>query len=120
MSIEHVLASPGLPHDDDGPAFAEPWQADALAIVVALIEAGVFTAAEWSEALGTAISSAQAAGDPARGDTYYGHWVVALESLCVERGLALVDAVDERQAAWQRAYEQTPHGQPVELVRDEK
>ena len=98
------------------PVFAEPWQAEAFTMVIALTDAGVFTAAEWSDALGTAIRAAQAAGDPDLGDTYYEHWVAALESLCVTRGAVAKAALDKCQNDWQRAYENTPHGQPVELT----
>jgi nitrile hydratase accessory protein len=97
------------------PVFTELWQAEAFAMVVALTDAGVFTPAEWSDALGEAIRTAQAAGDPDLGDTYYDHWVAALESLCVARSEIAKAALDERQHDWQRAYENTPHGQPVEL-----
>ena len=98
------------------PAFAELWQAEAFAMVVALTDAGVFTPAEWSDALGEAIRTAQAAGDPDLGDTYFDHWVAALESLCVARGAIAKAALDTCQDDWQRAYENTPHGQPVELT----
>jgi nitrile hydratase accessory protein len=98
------------------PVFAEAWQAEAFAMVIALTDAGVFTAAEWSDALGAAIRAAQAAGDPDLGDTYYDHWVAALESLCVTRGAIAKAALDTCQNDWQRAYENTPHGQPVELT----
>ena len=114
MSIGHVLRSVGGPRHDGGPVFAEPWQADAFAMVVALADAGVFTVAEWSDALGAAIRSARAAGDPDLGDTYYHHWVAALESLCVTRAEIVQAAIDECQNDWRRAYENTPHGQSVE------
>jgi len=97
------------------PVFTELWQAEAFAMVEALTDAGVFTAAEWSDALGAAIRTAQAAGDPDLGDTYYEHWVAALESLCVARGEIATAALDKCQNDWQRAYENTPHGHPVEL-----
>ncbi len=115
MSIDNVHLEAGMPGDKDGPVFAETWQADAFAMVVALTDAGVFTAAEWSDALGAAIRAAQADGDPDVGDTYYEHWVAALESLCEANGEIAAEVLDERQDAWRRAYENTPHGQPVEL-----
>ena len=43
---------PGLPRDDDGPVFREPWEAQAFALAVALHERGVFTWPEWAQALG--------------------------------------------------------------------
>lgn len=116
MSIDSVLSTAGMPGDEGGPVFDETWQADAFAMVVALTDAGVFTAAEWSDALGAAIRAAQAAGDPDLGDTYYVHWVAALERLCASLGGIPAEVLDERQDAWRRAYENTPHGQPVELA----
>ena len=103
------------PGDADGPVFAETWQADAFAMVQVLVDAGVFTPTEWSDALGAAITAAQAAGDPDLGDTYYEHWAAALETLCTAKGLLGTDVIDRRQRAWESAYEHTPHGQPVEL-----
>jgi hypothetical protein len=35
--------APGQPRDADGPVFAEPWEAQAFALAVALHERGVFT-----------------------------------------------------------------------------
>ena len=115
MSVEHVLAAVELPGGDDGPAFAEPWQADAFAIVVAMTDAGIFTPSEWSAALSAAIHRAQQSGDPDLGDTYYQHWVHALEELCIARGAIAKATLDERESDWRDAYESTPHGQPVEL-----
>ena len=115
MNPERLLAAVALPGDDEGPVFAEPWQADALAIVVALTDAAIFTPAEWSQALGSAIREAQRAGDPDRGDTYYRHWVEALVGLCEARGKITTPALDTREDEWREAYEHTPHGQPVEL-----
>ena len=114
MSIGHVPRSGAGPSDDGGPVFAEPWQADAFAMVAALTDAGVFTAAEWSDALGAAIRSPRTAGDPDLGDTYYHHWVAVLENLCTTRAEIAKAAIDECQQDWRRAYEDTPHGQPVE------
>lgn len=98
------------------PLFAEPWEAQALALAVALQRAGAFTANEWAEALGAAIKRAQAAGDPDDGSTYYQHVLSALEHLVLEKRIASADLLAARKAAWVDAYEHTPHGQPVELA----
>ncbi|MAN80819.1 MAG: nitrile hydratase accessory protein [Rhodospirillaceae bacterium] len=100
---------------EDGPAFCEPWQAQAFALANALIDKGVFTADEWANTLGAEIKRAQAAGDPDTGETYYNHWLAALERLCAEKGLALGDEVSDRAEEWRNAYLATPHGQPVAL-----
>ena len=113
-----VAPLPGLPADEDGPMFAEPWQADAYALAIALRDADVFSPAEWTEALAAAIAAAQAAGDPDLGDTYYQHWVAALEHLCAAKLSLTAAAVDARQREWRVAYLNTPHGQPVELRRE--
>jgi nitrile hydratase accessory protein len=93
-------------------AFAEPWQAQAFALAVRLNAEGAFTWAEWAQAL-----ARQLAGDPDDdGSRYYHHWVAALEALAAERGLASVDELSRRKAAWADAYRRTPHGRPVELA----
>ncbi len=113
---------PSIPLGDDGPpinaagqVFSEPWQAQAFALAVHLVESGYFDRSEWAAALGEEIKAAQARGDPDLGGTYYHHWLNALERLCAAKGLALEDAVLERKEQWRRAYLDTPHGKPVEL-----
>lgn len=101
---------------DGEPLFAEPWEAQALALAVALQQAGAFTAVEWAEALGAAIKRAQAEGDPDDGSTYYQHVLSALEHLVQEKNIASAELLAARKAAWIDAYEHTPHGQPVELT----
>lgn len=97
------------------PLFAEPWEAQALALAVALQQAGAFTAVEWADALGAAIKRAQSAGDPDDGSTYYQHVLVALEQLVQDKQITTADLLAARKVAWIDAYEHTPHGQPVEL-----
>ncbi|HEY0745856.1 MAG TPA: nitrile hydratase accessory protein [Steroidobacteraceae bacterium] len=81
MTPEALLRLPGMPLEADSPVFNEPWEARAFAMVLALHERGLFTWAQWAEALSRQIGLAQAAGDPDHGDTYYQHWLLALESL---------------------------------------
>ncbi len=111
----HALDLPALPRDDDGPVFAEPWQAQAFALALVLHRAGVFEWREWSEALGAAIDRARRAGDADLGDTYYLHWLDALEGLCRERTGLTPDQLLARKERWRRAYLNTPHGRPIEL-----
>ena len=56
-------ATPGMPRDDDGPVFREPWEAQAFAMTLALHERGLFTWPEWADTLAQEIKRAQAAGD---------------------------------------------------------
>lgn len=107
---------PGLPCDDRGdPVFREPWQAQAFAMAVRLHDAGHFTWTEWARALAEQIRLAQAAGDPDLGDTYYQHWLAALEHLVAAKGLVSTEELARRKAAWAEAARTTPHGAPIEL-----
>ena len=51
-AAERFAASPLFPRNEDGPVFAEPWQAQAVAIAVQLSANGHFTWTEWTVALG--------------------------------------------------------------------
>ena len=102
---------PGLPRDHDGPVFAEPWQAQAFAMAVRLHEQGHFSWTEWATALSTQIESA----GPADTTEYYEHWLATLEVMVTTSGLASGAELAERNDAWRRAAEATPHGQPIEL-----
>lgn len=81
MSRADLDALPALPRDDEGPVFAEPWQAQAFAMTLRLHEQGAFTWPEWTQALSGEIREAREAGAPDLGDTYYEHWLAALEKL---------------------------------------
>ena len=58
-------------------------------------------------------------GDPDLGDTYYHHWLAALERLATEKGLVRGGDLGARKAAWKRAFLNTPHGQPILLAAGE-
>ena len=107
---------PGFPHADDGaPVFAEPWQAQAFAMVLSLHQRGLFTWPEWAQALAAQIASAQADGDADLGDIYYRHWLAALETIVASKGAATRDELTQTQQAWDHAADRTPHGQPIHL-----
>jgi nitrile hydratase accessory protein len=109
-----------LPRDATGPVFREPWEAQAFALVVDLQAHRLFTWSEWAEALGTEIRNAQLAGDPDLGDSYYRHWLAALERLVVETGMTDENALVATRAAWDRAAKATPHGRPILLDGPER
>jgi nitrile hydratase accessory protein len=111
--------APGIPHDDVGPVFREPWEAQAFAMALALQQRGLFTWSEWATALGQEIKRAQAAGDPDTGDTYYRHWLAALERLVAEKGVASEETLRRYRDAWDRAADRTPHGKSIELTPDD-
>jgi nitrile hydratase accessory protein len=81
MKHEALKDLPGIPLDAESPVFNEPWEARAFALTVALHERGLFTWPQWAEALSRQIAQARTAGDKDLGDTYYQHWLGALESL---------------------------------------
>lgn len=112
--------SPASEQPVAGPAFSEPWQAQIFGLVVALQDRGVISPDDWAQALGAAIRQAQDAGDPDHGDTYYAHWVVALESLLAQAGVASPSQLQALAHAWQAAAERTPHGRPIELAPHER
>lgn len=108
---------PGQPEEDGEPVFREPWEAQAFAMAVHLHERGLFTWSEWATTLAEEIERAQSAGDPDTGETYYHHWLAALERRVAEAGVASADDQERMRNAWRRAAARTPHGQPIELQR---
>jgi len=112
-------APPGIHDGTEGPVFREPWEAHALALTLMLHERAVFTWSEWTSTLATAIERAQAAGDPDTGETYYHHWLTALEHLVAERGLTDQPMLRRYRDAWAHAADRTPHGSPIELTSDD-
>jgi len=110
--VSSVAVLQGQPHDDDGPVFAEPWQAQAFAMAVRLHEQGHFTWTEWAEALSEQI----AAAGPEDTTEYYEHWLATLEVLATRTGLTSEQELAGRKDEWQRAAEATPHGQPITLA----
>lgn len=113
-----MTRAPMLPPIDE-PVFAAPWQAHAFALTVQLHERGLFTWPEWAEALAAQIARAQAAGDPDRGDTYYQHWLAALELLVAAKGAGSAADLGRARDAWTRAAGRTPHGQPIDLREED-
>ena len=114
-----TAAVPGIPRGADGPVFREPWEAQAFAMALALHERGLFTWPEWAAVLAEEIKRAQAAGDPDTGETYYRHWLAALERLVAEKGAADPKALARTSDAWKHAALRTPHGSPIELKKED-
>ena len=107
---------PGIPRDEDGPVFREPWEAHAFAMALTLHDRGVFTWTEWASALAAEIKRAQANGDPDTGETYYRHWLATLERLVAEKGVTTSETLSRYRNAWDHAADRTPHGAPIELT----
>jgi nitrile hydratase accessory protein len=108
-------AVPGIPRDDDGPVFREPWEAQAFAMALTLHARGLFTWNEWAAALADEIKRAQTKGDPDTGETYYRHWLATLEGLIAAKGVADFEIQNRYRDAWDHAADRTPHGSPIEL-----
>ncbi|WP_288580723.1 nitrile hydratase accessory protein [uncultured Methylobacterium sp.] len=92
----------------DAPVFSAPWEAQTFALVVSLHDAGLFTWAEWADALGR---SGHRTAD-------YALWLETIEALIAARGLTDASALEARRAAFARAAAATPHGQPILLEND--
>jgi nitrile hydratase accessory protein len=95
--------------------FNAPWEAQAFALAVTLCGKGLFTWPEWAAALAAEIKAAQAAGDPDTGETYYLHWLAALERMVAAKNVATPEVLIRYRNAWDAAAERTPHGTPIEL-----
>ena len=106
---------PGQPFVGEEPVFRAPWQAHAFALAVSLHEQGLFTWSEWAAALGAQIARAKTMGDADLGDTYYEHWLAALESLVAAKGASTAGELARFRDAWSHAADRTPHGAPIEL-----
>lgn len=106
---------PLMPRDDDGPVFAEAWQAQAFAMTMVLARQSRFTCSEWAEALAGEITAAQARGDADLGDTYFHHWLAALERLVAAKDLLSPGELAARKEAWRDAAAHTEFGRPIVL-----
>jgi len=96
-------AVPGIPRDDDGPVFREPWEAHAFAMALALHERRLFTWNEWAAALAEEISGhrPRAIPTPARPITGTGsrHWKISSPA----KGVATSDTLHRYRDAWDHA-----------------
>jgi nitrile hydratase accessory protein len=106
---------PLVPRDEEGPVFAEPWQAQAFALAVELSARGHFTWVEWAATLAKEIQAASHSSEPDDGSNYYRYWLAALERLVTTKGLSDPTELHVRKEAWADAYRHTPHGKPIEL-----
>ena len=73
-----------LPRANGELVFAQPWQARAFGIAVALNESGAYPWRDFHASLAREIS-AQGSGEAS--EQYYARWLTALETLLTERGI---------------------------------
>jgi len=131
---DHVIEE--SPVDGDA-TFAEPWQARAFALAVAVTDENGDGVGEWSEFQDRLVAEIEAADSPAElasreeppeldGDEseYYGRWLAALEDLLLS---SAVDAEDLRERALEfergerdahEFVDGDPHGHADELPED--
>ena len=83
-------------------------------------DTSVISASQWAEALGEALRDAARAQAPDNMETYYNAVLSALETLLQRSGIVGAHEAAARKAQWERAYRNTPHGQPVALRAGEK
>lgn len=116
MSLPEPEGPRPLARRDSEPVFDEPWQAQALGLAISLSERGVFSPAQWSEALGAAHRRLLEHGAADAPGTYYEAVAEALEQLVGTCGPLSPEKIEERTETWRRAYLNTPHGAPVVLA----
>ena len=106
---------PDIPRDQDEPVFKEPWQAEVFAMALCLNGQGIFTWPEWAAMLSEEIQFAQRNGDADLGDTYYNHWLSALERMLVAKNIGSESQLADLYRRWYQAAQKTPHGQAIEI-----
>lgn len=97
------------------PVFSEPWHAQAFAMAVHLNETGHFSWPAWAEAFATTLKRHGLDRELDGGDDYFMAWLETLESVLAENGMAQTKDIDALKQAWETAYLETPHGDPVRL-----
>ncbi len=146
LSVPERQAGAALPRDQGEPVFAEPWQAHAFAVVMALYQDGHYSWAEWDDYLGYYIQAPGHFGPPEEtagavaeapdgsnfspflaacerdGGHFYHHWLTAAEHLLDELGLVTKAELEARVEALAGVEHSGPRfrvGQDVQ-VRDVK
>ena len=104
---------------DDAPApvFEEPWHAQVFAITVAMNEAGVFQWTDWADRFGAMLKQHGLTRDLNGGSDYFHAWIETIEDFLADQKIALPTDLEVLKSAWEQAYLQTPHGQPVKIQR---
>lgn len=94
-AFRDLLAPPG----HEGAVFAEPWQARAFALVVALSENGLFSLGDFQAALTARIGAFEQTGAIEGGHDYYTRWIEALGDLLAARGVRADEHLRRLEAA---------------------
>ena len=115
MTLDSSHRPQPLKNLDGLPVFEQEWQAQILAMVDALIINNSIEPASWSEAFGTRLTQARAAGRSDDLGTYYAVALDTLEKLVTEQCKVTESELSSKRRAWKQAYLNTPHGRPVKL-----
>jgi nitrile hydratase accessory protein len=99
--------------------FDEPWQAKAFALAVHLNEQGLFSWSEWTQRFAGIAREIPLPPDQSESAAYWRNWILTLERMIAERGQGTPDQIEGLAAAWRKAFETTPHGQPVKLNKND-
>lgn len=105
-----------LPGDPGAPAFREPWQAKAFAVVLLLHRSGHFAWPDWVETLAAEIKAVPQQPDEDADAAYHRQFLAALERIVADRGLTGTASLAVQKERWRRAYLNTPHGMPIDLA----
>ena len=100
------------------PVFSEPWHAQVFALTVHLNERGRFKWPDWTQRFGATLAAHGLSRELDGGDDYFNAWLETLEELLADSGAAAPRDAADTKLAWERAYLNTPHGQPVKLAGD--
>ena len=81
-----------------------------------MVEKGVIAADDWATTLGSALEKRSEAGERDNAELYYSAVLEAVETLLIGSGNVNPDDISQREQQWRIAYQNTPHGQPVEFL----
>ena len=119
MSVtDQTLNRLNIPRNEEGPVFDEPWQAQAFALTLKLVENGHFSWGEWAELLGAEITTATKQGCGCGNEDYYLCWLAALEKIVTAKKILSKDQLAIRKEQWRCANEHTDFGKPIKLSAD--
>ncbi|WP_170769369.1 nitrile hydratase accessory protein [Ruegeria lacuscaerulensis] len=105
-----------ITHTAPEPVFAKPWHAQVFAVTVALNEAGRFEWPDWAARFSATLKRRGLAKELDGGDDYFHAWLEALETLLEDSGETSAQDIGKMSRAWENAYLNTPHGDPVKLA----
>lgn len=86
------------------PAFAQPWEADAFVIAVALSQRGYFSWPQWVEQFAQEIHHSPQRRDESAHTAYYRQWLSCLEKILSQHHLIPQSELLSREEQWRQAF----------------